>query len=48
MMALRHCLFDQTIFLTNFLIELKFRFTPEARSALQSNSNFMNKIEATI
>ena len=22
-MALRHCLFDQTIFLTNFLVELR-------------------------
>ena len=26
----------------------KFRITPGARSALQGNSNFMNKIEATI
>ena len=28
--------------------EMDFRITPVARSALQSNSNFMNKIEATI
>ena len=28
--------------------DLKFRITPGARSALQGNSDFMNKIEATI
>ena len=38
---------QKSVYSTHFHPE-KFRITPGAQSALQSNSNFMNKIEAAI
>ena len=44
--SVNHCFLLQI--LQKFGFGIDFRITPGARSALQSNSNFMNKIEATI